>query len=205
MQIAPDFNSLPLFVLLVFPGLISLHIYRLLMPTKDVDWKTVTFEGLFYSALNFALCLPLIIYTHTNNYPSTNPYGYSAWMMIMILVAPIVWAYLWSKLIRCKPLMKKMNLPYPTAWDFFFDKRVTLFVLIHLKNGNKIAGYYGPNSYATSYPREGDIYLEAAIKVNDKGEFLDFVNQTGGLLVRKADYELIEFFNEKQNKQGKEE
>lgn len=115
--------------------------------------------------------------------------------MVIILVGPVVWPYVWSRLIRNKKLMKKLHLPYPTAWDYFFDKREIAFVLIHLKNGKKIGGYYGANSYATSFPRDGDIYLEASIKVKDNGEFEEVIENTKGLLIRKEEYQMIEFFS----------
>ena len=93
--------------------------------------------------------------------------------------------------------MAKLQLPFPTAWDFFFDQRKDTFVLIHLQNGNKIGGYYGENSYATSYTHEGDIFIEKAIKVDQNGVFLKVVEDSCGILIRKDEYNLIEFFNTK--------
>jgi len=115
-------------------------------------------------------------------------------MMVILLITPIVWPYAWSKLVRNKKLMSKLQLPYPTAWDYFFDKRKTTFVLIHLKNGKKIGGYYGPDSFATAHPREGDLYLEAAIQADDEGKFMGVVKDTMGLIIKKEQYDLIELF-----------
>ena len=55
----------------------------------------------------------------------------------------------------------------------FFDKRKPIFILFHLKDGRMIGGYFGPDSYATAYPGEGDIYVQAVCKVNDDGTFSD--------------------------------
>ncbi|MBF0495538.1 MAG: hypothetical protein HQK58_03020 [Deltaproteobacteria bacterium] len=194
MKIEPNLDAMIMFVLLVLPGLISMHIYRLLMPAKDMDWKNSLLEGLFYSTLNFALLLPLIVWLHWDGFVANHPVIYIFSMMFVVLVFPIFLPYLWSKLIKWRWLMRNLQSPYPTAWDFFFGQRKCAFVLIHHKNGNKIGGYYGRESFASSYPRGGDIYLETVIAVDDGGRFIEPVDATLGLLIRKNDYELIEFF-----------
>lgn len=199
MKVAPNLDTMILFILLVFPGLVSMHIYRILMPAREIDWKHSLVEGLFYSTLNFGLFLPILIPFHRGEFSTNHPIPYIAGMMFVILVGPILWPYLWSKLIRSRKLMKKLQLPYPTAWDYFFDQRKTAFVLVHQKNGKKIGGYYGPNSYATSYPRDGDMFLEAAIRVDDQGKFLNVIDDTMGILIKKDEYSILEFFYAGQN------
>ena len=39
MKIAPDLESYTLFLVLVVPGLISMHVYRLLFAAREIDWK----------------------------------------------------------------------------------------------------------------------------------------------------------------------
>jgi hypothetical protein len=194
MNIAPSMDHMLLFMLLVVPGLISIHIYRLLMPARDIDWKTVSVEALFYSSLNFAFLLPLLIPIHRGAFFESHPVWYSFAMTITFLAAPICWPILLVRLMKWKWLMSKFQLPYPTAWDYFFDKREPAFVLVHLKNGNKIGGFCGDASYATSFPREGSLYLQSVIKVNNAGEFLESIEGSNGMLLNRDDYELIEFF-----------
>ena len=194
MEIAPKLDNYLLFILLVFPGLLSMHIYRLIMPAKDIDWKHALTEALFYSSINFGLALPVLLPFHQEGFYNNHPVIYIFGMMIVLLITPIVWPYAWSKLIRSKKLMSRLQLPYPSAWDYFFDQRRTAFLLIHLKNGKKIGGYYGPASFATSFPREGDVFLEASVKVDDEGHFLSAVDNSIGLLIKKEQYDFIEFF-----------
>ena len=195
MNVAPELDSIVLFVLFVFPGLISMHIYRLLLPAKDIDWKNVVVQALFYSSLNFALCLPILVPIHRASFPETHPYWYVILLMAVLLVSPVLLPIIWAILLRWKWLMNKLQLPFPTAWDYFFNLRKIVFVLIHLKDGSMVGGYYGPDSYATSFPNEGDIFLEAVFHVNEKGEFGDKIEDTGGILIKKNDYTFIEFFN----------
>lgn len=190
-----DIDTFRLFLLFVFPGAISIHVYKLLMPSKRVEWQTILLEGLFYSGVNFALLLPLISFIHTDGFPSKHPIWYQVLLIMVILLAPIIWPILYRKILRSEKLMAGLNLPIPTAWDFFFDRREEVFVLIHLLNGNLIGGFYGEGSYATSFPYEGDIYLKSVYEVDENGKFGAPIQESMGLLIRKDQYSYIEFFS----------
>ncbi len=192
---ALQIDAIRFFILLVFPGLISMHIYRLLIPARRIDWSNVLFEGLFYSGINFALLSPFIIFLHHNDFSSRHPFLYACSGWIILVIAPIIWPNIYVKIIRSKRLIKRLQLPYPTAWDYFFDKRDPVFVLIHLKDRNMVGGYFGSDSFATAYPDEGDIYVQDVYKVNDDGTFDKKIDSTKGLLIRKDEYSYIELFN----------
>ena len=194
MKIAPDLESWTLFLVLVVPGLISMHIYRLLFAAKEIDWKNGLVQALFYSSLNLVICLPVLFPIHRDNFLTDHPYWYTTILMIILLVPPVIWPFLYRRLLRWQWLASKIQLPYPTAWDYFFDRRVSVFVLVQLKNGSKLGGYYGSESYATSFPTEGDIYLETVYRVDEDGKFKESIDGSGGAIIRKDQYELIEFF-----------
>lgn len=184
-------DSIQIFILLVVPGLISMHVWRLLIATPQVEWASAALEAAFYGALNFALTLPLIILIHQDGFPQRHPYIYAGLGLVVLFVAPIVWPLL-LKLLLNTPVMRGLQLPYPTAWDFFFEQRLPVFVLITLQNGRMIGGLFGPESYAASYPRDGDIYLECMYHVNSNGVFGQPVAGSRGVLVRKEEYSHIE-------------
>ena len=188
-------QTLQLFLIFVFPGLISMHIYRLLMPARSIEWKSSIIEGLFFSITNFALLLPFIVFITYENFPTKHPIWFSFGFLIVLLIGPIIWPLVLVKAMRYPKLMKGLMLPFPTAWDAFFDKRMPVFVLIHLKNGKMIGGYFGMGSYAAAYPHHGDIYVKAVYKTDDKGQFVAPIQNTRGLHIRKAEYSYIEFFD----------
>lgn len=187
------------FAALAFPGLISMHVYRLLMPARPIEWKTAILEAFFYSAVNFAICIPIFAW-FIFGHPENNLFWAIIAGYVTFLVGPVAWPSIWVWVVRRTQLTKKLQLPYPTAWDAFFDSREPCFVLITLKSGSKIGGYYGPGSYASSFPDVGELYLSAVYKVDAEGKFLDVVPDTKGLLIRKDEYNLIEFFNVPQRK-----
>ena len=190
----PEIDRLLLIFVLILPGLIAMHVYRILMPAKHIDWGKVIFEALFYSAINFVLASPILIYVSINNFKTLHPLWYAFVLLFVILVLPIFLAWLWFKLANSKKLMAGLQLQYPTAWDYYFNRREECYALIHLKAGRMIGGYLGTNSYATAYPQDGDLYIEQVIRVNEKGQFLEFVERTRGLVIRREQYEYIEFF-----------
>jgi hypothetical protein len=89
-----------------------------------------------------------------------------------------------------------VNFPCPTAWDWFFgvQRKGECYILVHLKNGEKIAGLYGSDSYATSFPRNGDLYLEQTVKVDNEGNFQNVVENTLGLIISRDEYSYVELF-----------
>lgn len=67
--------------------------------------------------------------------------------------------------------------------------------MIHLKNGQMVGGFYGPDSYATSFPNHGDIYLEAVYRVDETGTFVEPIESTQGLLISRDEYSYIELLS----------
>jgi hypothetical protein len=194
MSVDLNIDALKLFVAIVLPGLISMQVYRLVMPARPLDWDNAVLEGLFYSLLNLILSLPILWPIHRGNFPADHPWLYICAAGVVILVLPILWPILLVRALKSRVLSRYLQLPFPTAWDFFFEKRRDVFALIHLKTGEMVGGYFGGHSYATSYPDEGDLYLEIVYRVNVDGTFGSPIEASQGLLVRKDEYTYIEFF-----------
>lgn len=171
-----------------------MHVYRLWMPARPIEWRTTILEAFFYSAVNFAICIPIFAWFVTGHPEESPVWGIIAGYFVF-LIGPVLWPSIWVWFVRHTQFMKKLQLPYPTAWDAFFDRREPCFLLITLKSGAKIGGYYGLGSYASSFPDVGELYLSAVYKVDAEGKFLEAVPETKGLLIRKDEYTLIEFFN----------
>jgi len=184
--------NLLLFFVFILPGLISMKVYRLVLPTTKINWNTALIEGLFFSSVTFLILAPFVYPIINSNWADFLKIISSS---ILILIASIGLPFLFKYLLTNTPLSEKLNLPYPKAWDYFFDLRKPCFLLIHLNNDKLIGGYYGINSYATSFPNQGDLYLEAVYKVDENGNFKNPIEDSNGLLITKDQYEYIEIFN----------
>lgn len=97
-------------------------------------------------------------------------------------------------MLSSKLLKGRIVHPTPKAWDYFYSLGKPVWVLVHLKNGNKIGGLFGDDSFASSFPNEQDIYLEEVWHVDEEGILLDKINQTAGLLINDKEIEYLEFF-----------
>ena len=58
-------------------------------------------------------------------------------------IGPIPWPLLLIKLFDWQWLARRLQPPYPTAWDYYFRKRQPCFVIARLKDGKALAGYWG--------------------------------------------------------------
>jgi hypothetical protein len=184
-----------LLIVFVLPGLISMHVYRLLMPARVIDWSSAILEGMFYSILNFALTLPLLVSITWEDFPVHHKFYFAFGLLSILLVFPIIWPRVWTRLLRNKKLMKGLLHPHPTAWDWFFDSRQPVFVKIHLKNDRIIGGYFGKGSFASSYPLDGDLYLRVVYSLDNENHFKKAIPYSRGLLIRKDEYSYIELFD----------
>ena len=57
-----SFSQAGLFLLLLFPGLVSVTVYRLIMPARELKWNDASLAALFYGAINFVLTLPFLLW-----------------------------------------------------------------------------------------------------------------------------------------------
>jgi len=195
MSAALNVQTVALFLLVVFPGLVSTTIYRLIMPARVLDWGNALLQGLFYSAVNFVLGLPILYWLVVGYDPLGHPVRYSSAAILVLLVTPVVWPLALVSMFKSNRLAGRIQVPYPTAWDFLFNQCEPGFVLVHLSNEKLLGGYWGADSYAGTYPNEGDIYLEAVYAVDAAGKFGDPIPNTRGILLRKEQYAYIELFS----------
>jgi hypothetical protein len=82
--------------------------------------------------------------------------------------------------------------PTPTAWDKTFQNASQCFIRILTNDGTWVAGYYGSESYSTSYPETQQVFLEQAFAVADDGTIGEMIEGTQGVLVDCSDIQLLQ-------------
>ncbi|MGW1272456.1 DUF6338 family protein [Streptomyces sp. NPDC002491] len=80
----------------------------------------------------------------------------------------------------------------PTAWDHIFRDCPPSFIRARLKDGVWVGGWYGGQSFATSYPHPPEIFLELEWKLDADGRFLEKVEKTQGVHLRRDDIDILE-------------
>jgi uncharacterized protein DUF6338 len=169
-------------------------VYRLIMPARALEWGDALLQALFYSTINFIVLLPLIVWAAGDSANGASPVLFWFAAILVLIAFPVVWPVSLRALFKWKWLSSKIQVPYPTAWDYFFDFREPVFVLVHLNNGARIGGYWGPKSYAGSFPNDGDIYVEAVYRIDEMGKFAEPIPDTRGMLLRRTEYSYVELF-----------
>ena len=182
-------ENLPLFIFFVIPGYVSMRVWHWLVPSKNERLKNYYLETIVFGIFHFILFGKLLM--------RANDYG--QWLEIIaylgvFIVIPALSAILFKMLLYSPFLKGKIIHPSPKAWDYFFGLREPCFMLIHLKSKNTIGGLFKDSSFASSFPESEDIYLEEIWKINEKGEFIEKLPQTAGMLVNIQNIEYIELY-----------
>jgi len=178
------------FATFILPGFLIMKIIRLKVPNKDFLLKDMLFEAFSYSLLNLSLFgwIPYLLL-------SKDYTGWSIVAFILILViSPIVLATGYIKIVSSNFFAKHFDIQMPTAWDWYFSQRPNSILLVKMKDGSEIIGYFGETSYATSYPNDGSIYIER-VYIKDENGALVIVENSNGILIAKDQYTTIEFYN----------
>lgn len=81
------------------------------------------------------------------------------------------------------------------AWDWILGQAEPKFVIVTLKGGSEIGGYFGYDSFAAYSTENGaDLYIEAVIPLRD-GWFEDIDDsQTAGAWIARDEIQSIEFY-----------
>lgn len=92
---------------------------------------------------------------------------------------------------------------FPKSWDRkFCYQRKPCYLIVTIKDGSSVAGYYGSNSFSSSEPAERDVFIEQVYDVH-KGVWQE--DRSGhGILIMQSEIRYIEFFSGERNYDGKE-
>ena len=190
-----DVNQVVLFLIFFIPGFISLKVYDLFIPSERRDFSKSFFDAVAYSGINYAswswLIILMDIYdTYTNHYLL-----YMVMIVIIIFVSPLLLPILYLKIVTWKPISTRVLHPHSSSWDYVFSKRKKEWVIVHLKDGKRIGGIFGTESFASSYPAKEQIFLEEVWKLDDNGAFEESLNNS--LLILNDEIMGIEFVNQR--------
>lgn len=191
----PSLDALGTLLAFVWPGVLALMVYRLIMPARPFDWKDFLAQGLFFSVINYIIFFPAAVFVVKSSNLETSPWIYWISILILLLIGPIVLPIGFAHAHTWRWLRGKIQSPYPSSWDYFFAQRQSTFILVHLKDGRMVGGYWGAGSYASSFPDEGDLYISTACQVDEHGKFLKVIDRTQGILIKRADLSYLEFFS----------
>lgn len=188
-----------MFLIFFVPGFISLKIYDLIVPRTERDFSKSIFEVVTYSSFNYAGLFWLILIIHSNNFYDEHRLAYYLTMTLIVFIFPVLWPILIYMLLSSKTINKLGLYPtIPKPWDYVFGKRESFWIIIHLKDGAKIGGVYNTDSFASSYPKDEQIYIEEIWNIDEEGKFMTRKDHTAGAIISSKDIAVIELFKSRQ-------
>lgn len=203
----PDFElsgavqSLIAVVLFFTPGFIAGKAFGLFFQRRDDSEKVKLLEYIALSCVNYAVWSWLLLLVWRNNLWETHPYWALFGFLLVLLVSPIVCGCLLAFSVEhglaariTSRLGMKPPQPVGTAWEWFFRRHRNRrwWVIVRLKNGIMVYGFFGWHSYMGDDRQHGDLYLEAECSLGDNGK-LRLLPDTGGVYLKFADIEGVSF------------
>lgn len=195
MDALKDFDFL-LVLFFIVPGFISMRVYSLLRPTDSGPLKENIYEAVTFSVINYVLmewAVPLAReYGSTPNGTIPRIVLLAAAFLVVPALLPVLLDFALRKLEVYEGILKRTK----TAWDDYFLRRRSCWIIVHLKDGRRLGGYFGNKSFASLYPNSGHLYLQELWRLGSNGEFEAQVEGSEGIILRPDDYQMIEMFEE---------
>lgn len=190
-----DESKLIIFIAFVVPGFIAIKAYELLLPSRHTESSKQIIDAISYSCLNYAILLWPIYLIEESSISKSYPNFYILFWSFVLFVAPVLLVLMWRFLRQLTFIQSLIPHPIQKPWDFVFGQRRAYWIIVTLKSGEKIAGKFGPNSFASSAPSEEQIYLEEEWVLNEEGGFERQAEQSAGVIILSSEIRSVEFYN----------
>lgn len=157
------------------------------------------FAGIYFVALGKWLVAALQVHSYYD------PRKTAVAALFLVLVVPwlsarvIYYVSTSAKVVRLREmLVRKLHLrrsydPTPTAWDFAFRDREPGWIRVLSDEGRWIGGWFGPMSFASSYPNSRELFIEISYEMDSDGRFTGAVSGEQGVYIRCDNVLLVEF------------
>ncbi len=193
-KVVPEIKleSLLMFGAFVLPGAISMYFYGLKVPQRDGRLQEKLLEAVCFSILNFVILLWPIRMVFDQSFVSMYPI--SAWLLSIFcfVIAPIFWPFGLVKALEFAAKKDWILIQARNSWDSFFHRqRRGCWVIVLLNDNSFIGGKFSQNSFASSYPDSGHIFIEELWLVNDQAQFVEKIGGSRGAILRPTDYKYI--------------
>ena len=193
-----DIDKIFLFIAFVVPGFISIKAYQLFFPGEKYTSSEQVVDAVAYSSINYAMLFWAIILVEDSKLRESCPSWYFLFYTFVLLIAPIIWVWLWRQIRKTDFFQKNAPHPILKAWDFVFAQRKSYWVKVVLKNGETIGGLFSTKSFVSSAPAEEQIYLEQTWVLNKEGGFERMKKDSAGVMILSSEISHIEFRNYEQ-------
>jgi hypothetical protein len=182
------------FLALLFPGFIALAVYDLRVPGERRKWGDMGVALVAYSIL-IDVCSAAYLKFFPISVSETVKATFFGIVVDLIFPAMVGWFCVDGRewLAEQGLVLSAM----PKAWDEFFHRirNEPVALVVTLKDGRKIGGFWAEKPVASSYPADEDLLIPVPVNVDAEGRFLTGIVHSRGLLISRDDILTIEAFD----------
>lgn len=189
-----EMNNIVLFIIFFIPGFISMKVYNLMIASERLNFSEAISEAIAFSSINYAALSWLIILIIKSELITRQYPLFLILVIFIIFIAPILWTILFVWLSNSRKLRKFILSPIKNSWDYYFARKQSCWIIVNLKNGEKVGGVYSDNSFSSSYPHKEQIYLEELWDIDDNRNFIKKIHRTDGIIILSEEIKSIEFY-----------
>jgi hypothetical protein len=196
-----SFDALFYTLAFIVPGFILWSTRAALVPQRAEDTGLSLVRFLIYSCLHYALWSWLIYLMFRIEFFTAYPYRSAAAWFLIIFVSPLSLGMLLGALRNTgvvRRLLGKVKLRplhhIPSAWDYiFFRMSEGAWILVTMKDGKKVAGKFGRESYAAP-SSERDLYIQEVYDLVNAETPWQKITRSPGIWIKGDEIKSIEFW-----------
>jgi hypothetical protein len=194
-----SFGQIVILLVFLIPGFVLMRVKRVAYPTVEPSTTSTVLDSLALSCVIYALSSPLLYLAFLRRWYVTRPILFAILALAVLLILPGflgAWYVHLAKAGKMRWLREFLGFPHPdpTAWDYHFRKGRAYWVWLTFKSGKVMAGLFGPNSFASSFPHKRDLYIEKLLRPDERGRVVELIENSAGALVVMDDVERMQFF-----------
>jgi hypothetical protein len=185
-------------VAFVMPGFIASRVVSFTLPGTEPTQGRLLLTAITLSCLNYAVLSWLLVFAWLDKWYE-NPLALAVLSFFVLFGAPVLIGLAIPQIVESKRGRKvrerfRLMHPIPKAWDYFFRLGTPCWVVATMKDGHVLAGWYGVNSFASSFPAEEDLYLEKTCNLSPEGRILQVKEFSHGAIIRMEHVQLLEMY-----------
>jgi hypothetical protein len=201
-----SFDAVFYAITFLVPGFIMDLTLSIFAPRRQEDLQISLLRFLTLSCVNYAVWCWLIYLIFFTTYREVLSGFYTAvFLGVFVFISPLAIGVLlgfFSQKEWIKKILTRLGLntisSIPTSWDYKFSKiNESVWLIVTLKDGSTVAGYFGTNSFASSIALEHDLYIEEIYKI-DTNESWERLIPPCSILLKGEEIKYIEFWSDKQ-------
>lgn len=192
-------NAVLLAIAFLVPGFILSSILAITFRRRSSSAAELTLQYLTFSCLNYGFWSWLIVLMIQGDWLREFPIAAALFVFIILFVSPVGLGLMARRLGKTEIVQRvlaavgfKIHRFIPTAWDYRFEQEQPSWIIVRLKDGSSVYGFFGNRSFAGDDPAERDLLIEAVFRPNDDGHWQP-VADTDGILIKASEIATIEF------------